>query len=268
MNNDLKISALTEQIEAEACYSMFKGLSEESKKVCRTDFRKIGNGVAVRTDIYNGFTFNKISGVGFDKIIDKELFNEILNFYDKSNNTFAFQLSPFIIDDGLKKLLDKNGFTVKNNWIRFYRELSDNKLPQPHIKVAEVNQDYAQEFSDIVIGVFGFIKETSAFVHSIFRQKNWKNFMAFDNEKPVAAASLYTDGKTAWCGMAATLPEFRNKGAQSALITKRIQAAKELGCELITSETAESSASFRNMQRLGFKMLYKRPNYVRQTLLK
>jgi ribosomal protein S18 acetylase RimI-like enzyme len=69
-----------------------------------------------------------------------------------------------------------------------------------------------------------------------------------------------------WLSFAATLPEFRRRGAQNALLAARIRAAAELGCSLVVGETGaledgRPSNSYRNIVRAGFEPVYDRPNY-------
>jgi GNAT superfamily N-acetyltransferase len=66
--------------------------------------------------------------------------------------------------------------------------------------------------------------------------------------------------------MAATLPEARGRGSQTALLAHRIAAAAEQGCSLVVTETGERvadrpSASYRNILRAGFEERYLRANY-------
>ena len=73
-------------------------------------------------------------------------------------------------------------------------------------------------------------------------------------------------GKLAWLGIAATVPGFRRRGAQTALLAARIRRASELGCTLLVTETGEAvdgrpAGSYRNILRAGFEPRYLRPNY-------
>lgn len=91
--------------------------------------------------------------------------------------------------------------------------------------------------------------------------------MAFHGGKPVSTGAVYFNGDTAWISFAATLEEYRGRGAQAALLSARINEARRRGCKWISVETAEDTSehdapSYRNMFRYGFRMLYKRPNYV------
>jgi len=91
--------------------------------------------------------------------------------------------------------------------------------------------------------------------------------MAFDGDRPVATGALFRKGRCAWLSFGTTDEEARGRGAQSALLAARLDAAARLGCELATIETAEPKSgvfapSYRNAIRLGFKALYSRPNYI------
>ena len=79
---------------------------------------------------------------------------------------------------------------------------------------------------------------------------------------------IVTDlNETACQSFAATLPDYRGLGAQSALIARRFQDAAEAGCKWMVVETAEDKperpvASYRNLKRLGFELAYLCPNYI------
>jgi GNAT superfamily N-acetyltransferase len=81
--------------------------------------------------------------------------------------------------------------------------------------------------------------------------------------RPVAAAALSVFGHVAWLFSAATLPEFRGQGAQTALLAARLHAAKEVGATHAAVVTTPGSASERNVQRAGFVLVGARLNLVR-----
>ena len=99
----------------------------------------------------------------------------------------------------------------------------------------------------------------------------WHCWLALDGSVPAGAAALHvsSDGgaPAGYLGMAGTAPEHRGKGAQSALLAKRIERARELGCDAVYTETGEQrpdrpSASYRNILRSGFEELYVVPNWL------
>ena len=68
-------------------------------------------------------------------------------------------------------------------------------------------------------------------------------------------------------GLAATVPEHRGAGAQSALLATRIARARDLGCRSVYVETGERrpdrpDASYRNILRAGFEELYVLANWL------
>jgi len=80
------------------------------------------------------------------------------------------------------------------------------------------------------------------------------NFVALD----AASGAVIGCGSTqiidgiAWVGGAATLPDARGRGIQSALLLHRIAVAAAAGCELVAATAVTNGGSARNLGRLGF----------------
>ncbi len=71
-----------------------------------------------------------------------------------------------------------------------------------------------------------------------------------------------------YLGFAATLADHRRKGAQSALLAARIRRARELGCDVVLTETGElrddlPGNSYRNILRAGFEEVAVTENWLR-----
>jgi N-acetylglutamate synthase-like GNAT family acetyltransferase len=62
---------------------------------------------------------------------------------------------------------------------------------------------------------------------------------------------------------AATLPDKRRRGVQSALLSSRLADAGRLGCDVAVVTTQPGSKSQQNAQRQGFELLYTRAVLVR-----
>ena len=91
---------------------------------------------------------------------------------------------------------------------------------------------------------------------------------AFDGGELIACAGLYLAGEAAWLGLAATRPTHRRRGAQTALIARRIAIAHAAGVHTLAAETTEDTRvkpnpSTHNLRRLGFRDHYRRPNWVK-----
>jgi GrpB-like predicted nucleotidyltransferase (UPF0157 family)/GNAT superfamily N-acetyltransferase len=260
-------TSLTEKAECNALYEMYSGLPDETKKKCGIHITRMGTAALIRTDIFPGFTHNRVPGLGLDKPIDEKIISEVKNFYQSSKNKHALQLEPSVITDDTAKLLQKYGYEHKNNWVRFYRDTSPIENVKTDLEIKSVGNEHSHEFSSLVTTNFSFPSELASLFDPIMENKSWKNYMAFDGRKPVATGSVYFSGDTAWISFAATNPDYRGYGAQGALLRVRIDEARKRGCKWIATETAEDShehdsPSYRNMLRYGFRLLYKRPNYV------
>lgn len=81
---------------------------------------------------------------------------------------------------------------------------------------------------------------------------------------PAGAAGLRIfDGIAQLCG-SATLPAYRRRGAQTALLAHRLLYARERGCDVAVITTQPGSKSQENAQRSGFTLLYSRAVLIRE----
>ena len=88
------------------------------------------------------------------------------------------------------------------------------------------------------------------------------HYMAFDGGCPVAIAALCVFEDLGYLMAAATAESHRKRGAQQALIAKRIERAEQLGCAMQVSETLYMlEHSYRNLQRAGFEEAYEKEIY-------
>lgn len=71
------------------------------------------------------------------------------------------------------------------------------------------------------------------------------------------------NGVAQLCG-AATLPEHRRRGVQTALLDARLDLARRAGCDIAVVTTQPGSKSQQNVERQGFRLLYSRAVLVRR----
>jgi ribosomal protein S18 acetylase RimI-like enzyme len=83
-----------------------------------------------------------------------------------------------------------------------------------------------------------------------------------DDLAGVATARI-DDGVAQLCG-AATLPAFRRRGVQAALLRQRLADGFNAGCDLAVMTTQPGSTSQQNGDRQGFALLYTRAVLVKQ----
>jgi ribosomal protein S18 acetylase RimI-like enzyme len=89
-------------------------------------------------------------------------------------------------------------------------------------------------------------------------QPGWSLYLARVDGRPAASAILFVRDKAAYLADAATDPQFRGRGLQTALLRRRIADAKAAGVDFVCSGAAYLSASHRNMERVGMRIQFVR----------
>jgi GNAT superfamily N-acetyltransferase len=134
-------------------------------------------------------------------------------------------------------------------------------------RVEAIGPERALDFGRINATAFGEPPLLEAWSAAIVGKPDWTTYLADDRETPIACAGIRIAGGVAWMGMAGTLEAYRGRGAQSALIARRLADAREWGCHLVVLETAEDhpdkpAPSYRNQIRFGFRPIYARENWL------
>ena len=70
----------------------------------------------------------------------------------------------------------------------------------------------------------------------------WHAYLAYDGDVPVATAGMYVTHDVAWLVMGSTLPTHRRRGAQGALLARRVEDGRALGCRRFVTETGADDA--------------------------
>jgi hypothetical protein len=164
----------------------------------------------------------------------------------------------------------RHGFRQRPSMFKLTRRTSDD-VPESALRVEEIGSSEASVFGRLAAegnapeaddqGIFKQPWMADAF-NSTVGLPGWKHYFVHIDDAPVATAGLRVREGVAWCCLASTLPAFRGRGAQLALLHRRIRDAAKAGCEWIVVEAFADSSSFRNQQRAGFEVVYERPNYV------
>ena len=79
----------------------------------------------------------------------------------------------------------------------------------------------------------------------------WTCVSALEGGRPVAAASMFFDGATAYLANAITAPGSRGRGLHARLLRARIQDARACGKRWVVADTQVGSGSGRNLERAG-----------------
>lgn len=155
-------------------------------------------------------------------------------------------------------------------WAKFRRDAAPEPGPAASaLEVRPADAATAAVFGQVVQTGFGFPPAAAAWFAALVGRPGWGTYVAFERGEPAAAGATFVQGAAAWLGMDTTLDPYRGRGAQGALIARRVRDGSELGASRFTAETAypeddgaPSASSFRNYRRAGFRLAYRRMNYT------
>lgn len=88
-----------------------------------------------------------------------------------------------------------------------------------------------------------------------------RRFLVEVDGQPAATGVVSLHGGVALLSGAATLPKYRRRGAQAALLAARLRYAAEQGCDLAMMVAEAGSGSQRNAERRGFRVAYTRTKW-------
>ncbi len=137
------------------------------------------------------------------------------------------------------------------------------------LRITRLDPTEARAYGDVMIEAFEMPTDSAlpAWCASQLGIPGFQMYGAWDGDVLAATASLYTANGIGTLAGAATLPEYRGRGAQSALMAIRVTDAAALGCAWITAETGtetpeEPNPSLHNMRHIGLVELYERRNWL------
>ncbi|MFN8484749.1 MAG: hypothetical protein U0768_17065 [Anaerolineae bacterium] len=267
MSHELSAAALAEMVEfgeAAAYADMFRVAPPE----LGLRVERIGGAVCLFAPSIPIVLFNRVVGLGLRAPATEAAADEIVEAYRAAGIArWAVQVSPAAEPAALPNWLAGRGLPQRDNWAKVYR----GTAPPPHaatsLTAEVVERDRAHEWASVALEGFGMPPFLGGWLAASVGEPGWRHYLASDDETPAAAAALYIRDDVGWLGIEATLPTYRRRGAQGALMARSIEDAIEMGCRWIITETGEDTAehpnpSYHNMRRTGFALAYLRPNYI------
>jgi GNAT superfamily N-acetyltransferase len=257
-----------ETVEVAAWSDFHRAATTEAVSSCGVGLlstEKACGAVASKIDV---LAFNRVIGLGLVDPVPAAVVADVIDQYrSRGVPRFFVQMFPGAANGGLDKTLEAAGFSHYNNWVKLYRSIEPELEVKSDLILRPVAAGDADAFGRIVVDSFEWPRELAGWIAATVGRPGWRHYMAFDGDTPVATGAFFVHGEYAWIDFAATLADYRGRGAQSSLLARRIQDARQLGCRWLVVETAEQTVeheapSYRNMVRYGFTVAYVRPNYL------
>ncbi|MFF5288980.1 GNAT family N-acetyltransferase [Paractinoplanes globisporus] len=263
---DTALAARIERAEAEfmaACAAAGRGRGADPHGFTI----RVGGGVA--TYVEPGSPFNKVAGLGFDGPTPDAGLDAVERAYAAVGCPVQVELS-ILGDAALPERLTGRGYRLASFENVLGRPLTD--IPSYPPNVSRSPEGELQTWLDVVVeaflhedveGIASFEEFPRAILEAAERDQATSagatRYLARRDGVPAGGALYHAtgDGIAQFAG-AATLPEHRRRGVQTALLAARLADAHAAGCDLAVVTTRPGSPSQRNVQRAGFELLYTR----------
>lgn len=223
-----------------------------------------------------GAPMNKVLGLGLGYTVTDADLDAIEAFYDERESPIQIELCPLVSSD-LPTRLSERGYQLKG----FENELA-RTLPARVAVNGEMPVDVSQGDGDVEAWLRvtreGFASpdnpattlvppspDTVHVIGEIMRRFVHHDIVRYlariDGVPAGAAGSTIIDGVLGIFGTA-TLPAYRRRGAQAAVVARALRDANGRA-DLAIATTEPGSVSQRTFERLGFQVLYTRAILVR-----
>jgi GNAT superfamily N-acetyltransferase len=268
----LAAARATELGEAEFMFQMFDTADHTSRAALGMSAARIAGGeVTVMANDPTGGFWSRAIGLGIEQPVTAGVVDEVLEFASAAGaRSLVFQIAPHV-DGDWERLLADRGITPSANWVKFAGPGDLVPTASTELRIGIIGRDDGANFARVMCTGFGMPLD-SALPHWFGGlpgqdAAGFTTYGAWDGDDLVSAATLFVRGRIATLSGAATLPEHRGRGAQTALMARRIMDAVAHGCDWVTTETGAETAehpnpSLHNMRRSGLTELYERRNWV------
>jgi GNAT superfamily N-acetyltransferase len=237
--------------------------------------QRVGGGVAVFAGPSS--PMNKLIGAGFGEPPADEELQAIEDAFRARKSPLQAEVSALASPEFVARL-SARGYQLKGfeNVLGRSVRAADPNEPATPIKITHMRDDERDRWVDASITSFlegdtdGAQAEQlpprevlEAPIRDVMDVPGFRRYSAWLDGQLVGTATLrLDDGLAQLCG-AATLPAWRRRGVQTALLQRRLADAAAVGCELALMTTSPGTKSQENGIRQGFALLYTRAVMVK-----
>ena len=229
-----------------------------------------------------GAPFNKVAGLGFDGVPSPQFFEALERDFAERQAPLQFEVSS-LADPGIVRTLTQRGYALVGFenvlGLRIHAGIADSlDTPDDDIEVGEAAIAESSVWIDTVTtgflqpDVFDGPPSHESFERELLERifadmaaaPGFERYLARRGGAIAGGASFRTQDGVAQLNGAATLPQHRRHGVQSALLRYRLMEAARRGCDVAVVTTQPGSKSQENVQRSGFSLLYTRAILIKE----
>jgi GNAT superfamily N-acetyltransferase len=228
----------------------------------------VGGGYAVFTGV--GSPLTQAIGLGMKGAVTEQDMEQLEAFFEVRGSPTLIDLCP-LADPSIIGQLSLRGYRLRdfsNMLVRPLREGGARPAPDAALRVQQCTPSEDDLWARTVAQGFAesFIvsEENMLVLKSLFHRPDSICLIAWLEGRPVGGGALAMHEGVAALYGASTLPSFRRRGVQKAIILTLLSRAVEGGCDVAYTLTKPGSVSQRNVERQHFFVAYTRAMMVKE----
>ncbi len=228
----------------------------------------VGGGYAVFTGV--GSPLTQAIGLGMKGPVTEEDMERLEAFFEVRGSPTQIDLCP-LADPSFIEQLSLRGYRLRefsNMLVRPLREGGTHPAVDgaPRVQQCTSEEDdlWARTVAQGFAESFMVSDENILVLKSLFHRPDSVCLIAWLEGRPVGGGALAMHEGVAALYGASTLPSFRRRGVQKAIILTLLSHAVEGGCDVAYTLTKPGSVSQRNVERQHFFVAYTRAMMVRE----
>lgn len=219
--------------------------------------------------------FHRAIGFGVSAPANSATVAQVLRHYAELEADARIEIAEGLVPHGATDLLERHGFRQEREAhvvhvrtaprppdVRPVRGLAIDTVRQRDIRVfgrlARVGFEESGERG-------AFVERSTAFVLRRGTPGRFVGYIGRIDGEPAATGLVCLTPDVGGLYSDTTLPAFRGRGIQKAMIRARIERGLRRGRRIVTARTEGANASARNYEQTGFVPLYRASFWVRRT---
>jgi hypothetical protein len=263
--HDLEAVRLADDVEAEAWLDLYAAAPPALAAALGIEAVRSHGAVAFAARKIPLQLFNRVIGLGDAAPANLDDVDALTARY---RGKMWIHVGPASQPAELPRWLEARGFklALRPAWAKVLRGPEPpDPIATPFV-IRELGPEERAAFGRTVAEAHGVPPQLAAWHEELVGRPGWRVYGALDGAALVAAGAMFLRGDTAWLGMGGTVRSHRRRGAQGALMVRRIVDAAAAGATALVTETGEPLAgetnpSLDNMFRCGFRRVCSRLNY-------
>jgi GNAT superfamily N-acetyltransferase len=184
-------------------------------------------------------------------------------FFDEMGAPCEFEVCP-LADRSLREALAARAYRLvgfRNVYVADPREGVAAGRERGTVEIRRAGAGEVDAWSAVVLDGFGYTdvadrRRVDRWNRMLAQLTQATLFLAYRDGRPVGAANVLIHGAVASLGGTTTVPAFRRRGTQAALLAARLAHARASGCSLAVVTADPGGGSARNIERVGGQLAY------------